>query len=294
MKPYSSILLRSIVALALVAVISLHPFGPVKGTSSTSVYVLGVSNLTDPLIIDLQGLTSSVTILTSVTSLTTLSPGSILYVDGSWLSSASSLDPKVMPAIVQTVLTGLPTVVVRGDPSILPNAISGLMKYDNPGLPLIAEGVHVTGTLIGGIQQGALLRIISGFDYSIAAEFQWATQQISQSSPLPILAPLSIGEQGTSPTTITQATTGPSWLLISQDSTDTGTQFQPFGQVISTFSVFQLQNSGSTSSKWFNIFSNQTMIPGVTAFPNSNYRNCLLYTSPSPRDLSTSRMPSSA
>jgi len=27
---------------------------------------------------------------------------------------------------------------------------------------------------------------------------------------------------------------------------------------------------------------------------NAEYRNCLLYTSPSPRDLSTSRMPSSA
>ena len=27
---------------------------------------------------------------------------------------------------------------------------------------------------------------------------------------------------------------------------------------------------------------------------NSKHRNCLLYTSPSPRDLSTSRMPSSA
>ena len=30
------------------------------------------------------------------------------------------------------------------------------------------------------------------------------------------------------------------------------------------------------------------------AIPNSMYRYCLLYTSPSPRDLSTSRMPSSA
>jgi hypothetical protein len=289
MKPYSSILLRVIVVLALVAIISLHPFGPVKGTSSTPVYALGVSNPTDPLIIDLQSLTSSVTILASVTSLTTLSPGSILYVDGSWLASASSLDPKVMPAIVQTVLTGLPTIVVRGDPSILPNAISGMVKYDNPGLPLIAEGVHVTGTLIGGTQQGALLRVISGFDYSVAAEFQWATQQISQHSPPPILAPLSIGEQSTSPTTVTQATTGPYWLSIQNMTTDTGSHFQPYGQVITTFSLYQLQNSGSgsTFSKWFNIFSNQTMIPGITAFPNSNYRNYLETASAQPNDQTT-------
>jgi hypothetical protein len=285
-KPYSSIFLRSIVALALVAVISLHPFGPVKGTSSTPVYVLGVSNPTDPLIIDLQSLTSSVKILASVTSLTTLSPGSILYVDGSWLASTSSLDPKVLPAIVQTVLTGLPTVVVRGDPSILANSVSGLMKYDNPGLPLIAEGVHVTGTLTGGIRQGALLRIISGFDYSIAAEFQWATQQISTPSPLPILAPLS-EEPTTRPTTVTQAPTGPYWLLLLQASTDTNDHFAPFGQVTTTFSLYQLQNSGSTVSKWFNIFSNQTMTPGIAAFPNSNYRNYLETTSAHPNNQTT-------
>ena len=33
---------------------------------------------------------------------------------------------------------------------------------------------------------------------------------------------------------------------------------------------------------------------GALAFLNAEYRLCLLYTSPSPRDLSTSRMPSSA
>src|SRR5713101_6864620 len=191
MKENSRIILRIVVVLALVIAMGVRPFGPVKAASSTPVYVLGVTNPTDPLITDLQSLTSSVTILTSVTGLTTLAQGSILYIDGTWLASTSSLNPTIIPTIIQTILTGLPTIVVRGDPSILANSISGLMKFENPGLPLIAEGVHLTGTLTGGIQQGALLRVISGFDYSIAAEFQWATQQITQSSPLPVLAPLS-------------------------------------------------------------------------------------------------------
>lgn len=285
MKQYSNMILRAFIVLALVTALSLHPLEPVKGTSNTPVYVLGVSNPADPLITDLQTLTSSVTLLTSVTSLITLSPSSILFIDGSWLTSASSLNPTVMPAIVQTVLTGMPSVVVRGDPSILANSISGLMKFTNPGLPLIAEGVHVSGTLTAGIQQGALLRVISGFDYSVTAEFQWASQQIPQSSALPTLAPLSNAES-TRPATITQASTGPYWLLILQASTDTGNHFQPFGQVITTFSIYELQNSGSTSSKWFNIFTNQTMTPGVAVF-NSNYRNYVEATSAHPNNQTT-------
>ena len=34
--------------------------------------------------------------------------------------------------------------------------------------------------------------------------------------------------------------------------------------------------------------------PGKSPYAEERYKNCLLYTSPSPRDLSTSRMPSSA
>jgi hypothetical protein len=116
MKENSRIILRIVVVLALVVAMGVRPFGPVKGASSTPVYVLGVSNPTDPLIIDLQSLTSSVTILTSVTGLTTLSTSSILYIDGSWLASVSSLDPTVIPTIDRTVLAGLPAVVVRGTP----------------------------------------------------------------------------------------------------------------------------------------------------------------------------------
>jgi len=267
-------LLKGVIVLALVTVLSLHPLGPVRAATNAHVYVLGVSNPTDPLITDLQSLTPSVTILTSVASLLTLSPSSILYIDGSWLATASSLDPLVMPVIVQTVLTGLPTVVVRGDPSILANSVSGLMKYDNPGLPQIAEGVHVTASLAGGLKQGSLLRVIAGFDYSIAAEYQWATQQIPQSISLPVLAPMSSGSRSTNPASITQDPASPYWLSLIQATTDTGTHFKPYGQVITTFSIYQLQNSGSNSSKWFDIFTNQTMIPGAVVF-HSSYRNYL-------------------
>src|SRR5712664_557939 len=119
MKQYSDIILRAFIVLALVTALSLHPLGSVRGANNTPVYVLGVLNPADPLITDLQPLPPAVTILTSTTSLTTLSPNSILFIDGSWLASASSIDPTVMPAIVQTVVAGLPTVVVRGDPSLL-------------------------------------------------------------------------------------------------------------------------------------------------------------------------------
>jgi len=272
MKQNSRNILRIIVVLAIVATMSIRPLGPVKAASNTPVYVLGVSNPTDPLIIDLQNLTSSVTILTSVTSLTTLSTSSILYIDGSWLASISSLDPTVIPTLVQAVLAGLPAVVVRGNPAILANSISGLLKLQNPGLPLIAEGVHVIGTLTSGTRQGTLLRVISGFDYSVAAEFQWANQQIAQLGAPTTFAPLATTAQNSKPALITQVSNGPYWRFILQASTDTGTAFKPNGQVITTFTVYELQNSGSTNFKWFNIFSNQTMIPGTIVF-NSNYRN---------------------
>lgn len=258
MKKKSRNILRIIIVLAIVAAMTIRPLGPVKAASDTPVYVIGVLSPLDPLIVDLQSLTPSVTILTSITGLATLSTGSILYIDGSWLASVSS----VIPTIDQTVLAGVPVVVVRGDPSILAGSISGLLKLQNPGLPLIAEGVHVTGTLADGTKQGSLLRVISGFDYSVATEFQWANQQIAQ-----LGAPTTFA-----PALITQDANGPSWQFILQASTDTSDNFKPFGQVITTFTVFELQNSGSTSFKWFNIFSNQTMIPGTVAF-NSNYRN---------------------
>ena len=50
------------------------------------------------------------------------------------------------------------------------------------------------------------------------------------------------------------------------------------------------------SEWWGRLASGNTLIPGVgiSEAGESLGRSCLLYTSPSPRDLSTSRMPSSA
>lgn len=262
----------AILIITLITAINVRTIGPVRAAGNTPVYVLGVSSPTDPLITDLQNLTSSVTILASPTSLTLLTGGSILFIDGSWLATASSLNPTIIPTIVQSVFTGLPTVVVRGDPSILPNSITGLMKYQNPGLPLIAEGVHTTGTLSDGTVQGALLRVVSGFDYSISAEFQWASQQLPPPSAPLVLAPIGAAGHISRISTSALTPTGPFWQLTLSLSTDTGTQFAPYGRVITTLTLYQLENSGSTDFKWYNIFSNQTITPGTQAF-HSNYRN---------------------
>ena len=47
---------------------------------------------------------------------------------------------------------------------------------------------------------------------------------------------------------------------------------------------------GAPERKW-STFGN---LKTLSSYVNSQLRSCLLYTSPSPRDLSTSRMPSSA
>ena len=257
--------------LALVIVLSIRPFAPVKATGNTPVYVLGVTNPADPLIIDLQGLTSSVTLLSSITGLATLRPGSILYIDGSWLATISSVNPLAIPTIVQTVLAGVPTIAVRGDPSILANSVSGLTRFQNPGLPLISEGVHVNSTSIDGITPGSVLRVISGFDYSVSAEFQWASQQLPQSNTqqtLPLLARIA---ENARPVVTTQDSPGPFWQFIFQLSTDSGDAFSTYGHVITTFTGFKLANTGSGTFKWFNIFANQTFTPNT----QNGYRNYL-------------------
>ena len=52
--------------------------------------------------------------------------------------------------------------------------------------------------------------------------------------------------------------------------------------------IYKFLAEGFTS-EGFDIF-----VPNYRLYPNALYPHCLLYTSPSPRDLSTSRMPSSA
>jgi hypothetical protein len=43
-------------------------------------------------------------------------------------------------------------------------------------------------------------------------------------------------------------------------------------EIVSTFTIFRLQNSGSSTFKWYNFFANQTLIPG-SAVSNSPWRN---------------------
>src|SRR6266849_3554872 len=177
-KPFRvPILLQAtlLVGLALTSIIA-GQFRPVAAQNNTPVYVLGVVNTLDPLIVDLQSLTSSLTILPGVSSLSLTQPDSILFIDGTWLQSVTSLDPTVLTTILGPVLNGLPTIVVRGNPSLVQDSISGLLKLRVSNLPLIASGVRVVGTLPDGTTQGMILQVLAGFDYAVNTEFSWAQQ----------------------------------------------------------------------------------------------------------------------
>jgi len=232
--------------------------------SSTPTYVLGVSSPLDPLVVDLQRQTSSLTILSGVSGLSLLGPGSILFVNGAWLQSVSSLDPTILLVIDSTVLNGVPSVVVGGTPTTLQNSIPGLIKGQVPNLPLIAEGLKIFNTLPGGTQQAAALQVIAGFDYAVGAEFAWAQQHLT--NVIPAFAPLSTGatpNTKTSPASVVLAATSSppgSWAMVLQLTTDTGSHFAS-AQIISTFTIFSLQNSGSNTYKWYNFFANQTLNP---------------------------------
>ncbi|HZY46605.1 MAG TPA: hypothetical protein VFE96_02305 [Candidatus Bathyarchaeia archaeon] len=239
--------------------------------SSTPTFVLGVSNPQDPLIVDLQSQTSSLTILTGVSGLSLLGPGSILFIDGNWLQTTSSIDPTILPSLDTTVLTGVPSVVVRGAPTILQNSISGLLKGQVPNLPLIAEGLKIFGTLSDGTRQAAALQIIQGFDYAVNTEFTWAQQHLTNALPSGFSAPVSTIASKTRMVS-NVASNDPSWAFVLQLTTDTNDQFAPMGKIISTFTIFSLQNSGSSTHKWYNFFANQTLIPGSVAY-NSPWRN---------------------
>jgi hypothetical protein len=207
--------------------------------------------------------------------LSIVGPGSILFIDGAWLQSVSSLDPTILPVLDSTVLNGVPSVVVRGTPTILQNSISGLIKGQVPNLPLIAEGLKVFGTLPDGTRQGAALQVIAGFDYAVNAEFTWAQQHLTNAVPSTV-SPLSTSaalRTKTSTTSVVPAATSSpagSWAFVLQLTTDTGEHFKPMAEIISTFTIFKLQNSGS--NKWFNFFANQTLIPGSVCC-NSAWRN---------------------
>jgi len=242
--------------------------------STTPTYVLGVSSPLDPLVVDLQSQTSSLTILSGVSGLSLLGPGSILFIDGAWLQSASSLDPTILLLLDSTVLNGVPSVVVGGTPTILQNSISGLIKGQVPNLPLIAEGLKVFSTLPDGTRQGAALQVIAGFDYAVNAEFTWAQQHLANAIPS-AFSPLSTSAPSKASTgkalLASSSSPAPSWAFVLQLKTDTGSQFAQ-AQIISTFTIFSLQNSGSNTFKWYNFFANQSLIPG-SAVSNSPWRN---------------------
>jgi len=158
-------------------------------TGTTPTYVLGVVSPTDPLMLDLQSLTSSITILPGISSLTLVGANSILFVDGQWLQAVSSLDPTTLSLVANKALNGIPTIVIRGTPSILADSISGLIKTRALGLPLISEGVQVLGTLPDGTRQAMVLQVLAGFDYAVQAEFTWAQQLLSQPSATLLASP---------------------------------------------------------------------------------------------------------
>lgn len=257
------------IALALAA-ISTGVVPRAMGLSNTPTFVLGVTSSLDPLVVDLHSQTSSLTLLSGVSGLSLIGPGSILFIDGNWLQSASALDPTILPTIDATVLSGIPSVVVRGTPTVLQNSISGLIKVSSPNLPLIAEGLKVFSTLSDGSRQTADLQVIAGFDYAVSAEFTWAQQKLTNALPT---GPSPLSSAASKMSRLPAASSAPpSWLLFLQHTTDTGTQFSPMAEIVSTFTIFSLSNSGTSAFRWYNFFANQTLIPGSVAF-NSPWRN---------------------
>jgi hypothetical protein len=259
--------------LSVILAVIAYPLPSVLAPSNTPTYVLGVSSPADPLIVDLQSLTSSLTVLPGVSSLTLVGPNSILFVDGAWLQSVSSIDPTVLSLVAQEALKGVPTVVVRGAPSLLADSISRLVTAKTPGLPLISEGVQVIGTLPDGTRQGNTFQVIAGFDYAVQAEFTWAQQLLPQTS-LPVV-PTSVQAKGrtmSSTPSSTSSGSGPSFAFAGTAKTDTADFFKPMGRVSYSFTIFELQNSGSSRYRWFNFFANETLQPGISIYPNSNWR----------------------
>ncbi len=265
-------LIAVVVVLTIMSALTVNSHA---ASSSTSTFVLGVSSPTDPLIVDLQGLTSSVTILPGITSLGLVGGNSILFVDGQWLQTASSLDPTVLSLVASKALNAIPTIVIRGSPSILADSISGLLKTRALGLPLISDGVQVFGTLPDGTRQAMVLQVLAGFDYAVQAEFTWAQQLLSRPSPPLALSLTSLASAKTrgpstsaSPATTSSAS---SFAFLGAFVTSTGDQDMPYGRFSYNFTIFRLQNTGSSSYKWYNFFFNETLQPGISLY-NSGWR----------------------
>lgn len=254
--------IQAIVLTSIVVAISGIPIHPAAGLSSTPVYVLGVTNPQDPLILDLQNLTSSVTILSSLSGLSLVGANSILFVDGNWLASAYALFPTIVSMIDAKALAGVPTVTVRGSTTLVSGSITGLLDSHATSLPLISEGLRIVGTTPNGNKIFSMQQVVSGFDYAVQTEFNWANGLISQ------------GPSGIQPAIrrVTASIAAPYWELAGFLRFDTGDNFNPYGKVTTTFTIYELENSGSTKFVWFNLFLNQTVMPGIMIY-NSNWRS---------------------
>ena len=80
-------------------------------------------------------------------------------------------------------------------------------------------------------------------------------------------------------------------LLASDDFV--GISFWVISMGMLAATAFFFMERGSVAAGWRTSVTVAGLITGI-AFIHYMYMSCLLYTSPSPRDLSTSRMPSSA
>jgi hypothetical protein len=249
-----------------------HSIQTAAAANNTPTYVLGVTDPNDPLIVKLQTLTTSVTILPSISSLNLAGANSILFVDGNWLRTVTALDPTVLSLIVGKVVSGLPTIEVRGNPTLLGDSISGLTRYKATGVSAIADGVQIASTLTDGTRVGSTLEVISGFDYAVGQEFSFAQQTLATVAPPPLLSPMSLKLSPYSPTTRTATTTAPFWQFILSAAVDTGDAFAPYGRVINTLSEYTLQNSGTNSYRWRNFFLNTTVTPGISIYAGSTWR----------------------
>lgn len=263
-----------LLAGVIIASVSVQPVRLAAGTTNTPTYILGVSNPLDPLIVDLSSLTSSLAILPSPSYLSTVSPNSLLFVDGGWLSNATSLNPTILSLLVATALQGTPTVTVRGpNPSLISQSISGLFRWHPQNTPLISEGVSVTSTLPNGDRTGAILQVIAGFDYAVQREFGWAQAQLPQASTLSASAPppQTLGQSRFTTAPQISYSSPPFWSQRAILTVDTGNYYAPQGRIITTATVFSLENSGSTTYTWYNFFFNQTIMPGIMIY-NSDWR----------------------
>lgn len=265
--------------LALLPILSALTMTSHAAPSNTPTFVLGVLNPVDPLIVDLQAQTSSVTILPGISSLSLVNSNSILFVDGQWLQTVSGINPAIISQVAAEALSGIPTIVIRGNPALLANSISGLVGTRAIGLPLISDGVQVFGTLPDGTRQAMVLHVLAGFDYAVQAEFAWAQQLLPQtntalpgplaSTTTPTTGPIHVTSTPISPTSTISG--GTSFTLIGKFVTSTGDLYAPVGRFSYNFTLFRLETSSSPTYKWDNFFFNETLQPGISVY-NSAWR----------------------